>query len=240
MLDAGLVPPAAVTVSRGRGPLATMAASQEAVWFDLRPEERRTSGLELPPHDLDVFEFEPCQPPGGEFLDSVVPLLEAIVTSTCDLDMPAQLVCSAAGPRHEVLSTDADLERQIETLVRETAHEVGEAARRATLRPTADRCRESEMDQVEGLLAADGIGWSDPTASPSDVDGADKQHGAIQPPAGGFDIVLPDDDPAGLPPTVPPSPRGRIEREDPPKAACPPRHYAQLFSELRRRQRERT
>ncbi|HUG92851.1 MAG TPA: AAA family ATPase [Planctomycetaceae bacterium] len=61
-----------------------------------------------------------------------------------------------------------------------------------------------------------------------------------------FDIVQPDDEgEAGrldallALPASPPTARERIEREDAPDALRPPRHYAQLFSELRRRQRQR-
>jgi hypothetical protein len=58
-----------------------------------------------------------------------------------------------------------------------------------------------------------------------------------------FDVVQPEDGPAGSGPdaaSVPMPPRERIEREDGPGALRPPRHYAQLFSELRRRHRQRS
>ena len=225
MLDAGLVPAAAVTVSHERHPYEP-AASQDDPLFDPGPDERRSDDVaELLLNHVDVVEFEPCEPRVAQLLDGVVPMLEAIVDSTSGFDVPPQLVRSAEGPRHEVLSTDAQLEQQIGTLLRETTDEVGRSARGAAVaRAIADRR---------------------PASAPAEFDWADQANGGVEPPpaVGGFDVVLPEDDAAGFADdtaTLPRSARGRIEREDAPKAACPPRHYAQLFSELRRRHRERT
>jgi hypothetical protein len=166
----------------------------------------------------DSLDADACERRVEVILNALPGMLDTALARACAYDAQPQIVRSEAS-RLSVFATEAGAASGIGCLVLDTCGEIAEPAGR---KPEAgSRMREAAGD---GAARRTVLGGSPATAAQQ------------------FDIVEPEDAPVTDEDVqaVPMPPRERIDREDGPGGLRPPRHYAQLFSELRRRHRQRT
>ena len=218
MLDAGLVPPARVTVSGSlRDQCRPVGSSHVDLVFDrsepAESDQRASAKREPGP----LVATPRCERSVEQILDELPAVLDTALGSSISYDSQPQIIRSA-GRRLGEFATVAATETDIGCLLLDTCSEIARVV--ASAAAAEPRPANREVPPARGSTAAAG--------SPSRDE---------------FDVVQPEDGPCasdGDAPSVPMPPRERIEREDGPGALRPPRHYAQLFSELRRRHRQRS
>ena len=205
MLDAGLVPPARVTVSGSlRNQTRPVGSSHVDLVLDCAEPARLAASSN-------------CELSVEQILDELPAVLDTALDSSITYDAQPQIIRSA-GRRLGVFATEAATETDAGCLLLDTCREIAAAV--ASTAAVEPRLGTRTMPPADRLAAA-----------------------AEMPARHEFDVVQPEDVPGASDadaPSVPMPPRERIEREDGPGGLRPPRHYSQLFSELRRRHRQRS